>query len=108
MQLNLSFSGIRPSLHVHVPIGLRLLSSLDNLKERAADPCFRARSAGVTNNLSPHIMWSPFRYSVFRLIRPDQSERVERSPLVQTYPPWNARNYPPWKRIPLELNCSRL
>jgi len=30
----------------------------------------------------PHVMWSPFRYSVglFKLIRPDQSERVERSP----------------------------
>jgi len=39
--------------------------------------------------------------------RPDQSERVERSPFMQTYPPWNVRNYHPWKRIPLELNCSR-
>src|SRR6218665_1862861 len=40
------------------------------------------------NNLSPHVMWSPFRYtcSVFRLIRPDQSERVERSPSCKRIP----------------------
>ena len=36
--------------------------------------------AGVTKLPIPHVMWSPFRYSVFRLIWPDQSERVERSP----------------------------
>ena len=56
----------------------------------------------------PHKMWSPFRYSVFRLIRPDQSERVEQSPLMQTYPPWIIRNYPLWKVIPLEPNCLLL
>ena len=49
------------------------------------------------NNLSPYIMWSPFRYSVFRLIRPDQTERVERSILVQTYP------HEPYEMIRLEI-----
>jgi len=56
------------------------------------------------NNLSSHIMRSPFRYSVFRLIRPDQSEREERSPLVQTYP-MNRTKLSPLKNNPLEHNC---
>jgi len=48
------------------------------------------------NNLSPHVMWSPFRYSVFRLIRPDQSECVERSPSCKRIP------HETYEIIPLE------
>ena len=48
------------------------------------------------NNLYPHIIWSPFRYSVFRLIRPEQSERVERSPPCKRIP------HEPYEMIRLE------
>jgi len=58
-------------------------------------------SAVSRNKVSPIIMWSPFQYSVFRLLRPDLSERVERSPSCKRIPMNRTKlsplkNNPPW------------